>query len=129
MLRRSVFEQVGGMDEAFYPAWFDDVDLCRRLRDTGAQVWFFPGAVFHHRGGVARERLGTREFAVVFYRNLERYVRKHHGPGAAGLVKALVAIGMLLRIAVNLLTGDREALQAHTDVLRGTLTGWGDRRQ
>lgn len=129
MLRRSVFEQVGRMDEAFYPAWFDDVDLCRRLRDAGAQVWFFPGAVFRHRGGVARERLGASEFAAAWYRNMERYVRKHHGGGAAELIKALVVIGMVLRIAIDLLTGDREAFRAHAGVLRGTLTGWENSRQ
>ena len=34
-LRRSVFEALGGFDEAFYPAWFEDVDLARRLADRG----------------------------------------------------------------------------------------------
>src|SRR5262249_47397974 len=28
MVRRSVIEQVGGLDEQFFPAWFEDVDWC-----------------------------------------------------------------------------------------------------
>lgn len=129
MLRRSVFERIGGMDEAFHPAWFEDVDLCRRLREAGAQVWLVPAAVFRHRGGVARERLGTRGFAAAWYRNLERYVRKHHGPGALAMIKALFVIGMILRMGAGLLTGDREGIRAHAGVLRGTMTGWRNSRQ
>jgi GT2 family glycosyltransferase len=124
MLRRSVFERVGGMDEAFYPAWFEDVDLCRRLYEEGAQVWLVPAAVFRHRGGVARERLGKRGFAAAWYRNLERYVAKHHGFTALAVVKVLVVVGMILRRGVGLLTGQREAVRAHAGVLRGTMTGW-----
>jgi N-acetylglucosaminyl-diphospho-decaprenol L-rhamnosyltransferase len=129
MLRRSVFEQIGGMDEVFYPAWFEDVDLCRRLHEKSAQVWLVPAALFRHRGGVARERLGTRGFAAAWYRNLERYVRKHHGSGALAMIKALVVIGMILRMGVGLLAGDREAIRAHAGVLRGTMTGWRNSRQ
>jgi len=124
MLRRSVFERIGGMDEVFHPAWFEDVDLCRRLYEEGAHVWLVPAAVFRHRGGVARGRLGKRGFAVVWYRNLERYVAKHHGSAALAAVKVLVVIGMILRMGVGLLTGQREAVRAHAGVLRGTMTGW-----
>jgi len=129
MLRRSVFERIGGMDEAFYPAWFEDVDLCRRLHEEDAQVWLVPAAVFRHRGGVARERLGARGFAAAWYRNLERYVRKHHGSGALAMVKVLVVIGMILRMGVGLLTRDHEAIRAYAGVLRGTMAGWKNSRQ
>ena len=31
LLRREVMEDVGAFDESFAPAWFEDVDYCRRL--------------------------------------------------------------------------------------------------
>src|SRR5262249_10592861 len=34
-LRRTALAAVGGFDERFYPAWFEDVDLARRLRVQG----------------------------------------------------------------------------------------------
>ena len=124
MLRRSVFERIGGMDEEFHPAWFEDVDLCRRLHGEDAQIWLVPDAVFRHQGGVAREHLGERGFAAAWYRNLERYVGKHHRPAALAVVRGLVVVGMILRMGVGLTTGQREAVRAHAGVLRGTLTGW-----
>src|SRR5262249_34250098 len=32
MFRREVWEDLGGLDEQFYPVWFEDVDFCKRLR-------------------------------------------------------------------------------------------------
>ena len=34
MIRRRAFDEVGGMDEQFFLFW-EDADLCRRLRDAG----------------------------------------------------------------------------------------------
>jgi len=48
LVRRSAWDEVGGMDERFYPAYFEDVDLCLRLRAAGWEVWFEPGAVVRH---------------------------------------------------------------------------------
>ena len=60
MVRGEAFEQLGGMDERFYPAWFEDVDFCLRLHAAGWKVYLVPGAVFRHTGGVSRDRLGAR---------------------------------------------------------------------
>ena len=40
MVRRAALEQLGGLDERFYPAWFEDVDLCRRLKAAGWEIAF-----------------------------------------------------------------------------------------
>ena len=37
MVRREVWEELGGFDESFFPLWFEDVDFCRRIRDRGYQ--------------------------------------------------------------------------------------------
>ncbi len=46
-LRRSVFEDLGGFDEAF-PVNFNDVDLCLRARRSGYEVIYEPSAVLRH---------------------------------------------------------------------------------
>ncbi|HEY3131780.1 MAG TPA: glycosyltransferase, partial [Acidobacteriota bacterium] len=51
LIRRKVFEELGGFDASFYPAWFEDVDLCRRLRDRRIKIFYHPEAVFYHEGG------------------------------------------------------------------------------
>ena len=124
LVRRSAFEAVGGLDEGFFPAWFEDVDFCKRLRDRGWDVYFVPGAVFRHIGGVSMRGLGRARQKRVYYRNLERYMRKHHGRAAAAAVKAMLLTGMGIRVAGSALKADREGVHAFAGVMGGTLSGW-----
>ncbi len=126
MVRREAFEQVGGLDDQFSPAWFEDVDLCKRLRDAGWSIYFVPQAVFRHTGGMSVRTLGRARQKRIYYRNLERYVRKHHGRAAAAAVKVLLVTGMGLRMAASVLRADRAGVHAFAGVLGGTLTGWKD---
>jgi len=124
MVRRSVFQRLGGLDDRYFPAWFEDVDFCRRLRTAGGRIWFCPDAVFRHRGGVARELLGRAAFSQAWQHNLERYVRTHHGRGALLLVKCATAIGMTMRVAACIASRDNEGARAYSAVIRGSLFGW-----
>ena len=47
LVKTSVFDQVGGMDEAFTVA-FNDVDFCLRVRDAGYRVIWTPYAQLYH---------------------------------------------------------------------------------
>lgn len=47
MIRRSVFDEVGGLDEALTVA-FNDVDLCLKVRDKGYRVVYTPHAELYH---------------------------------------------------------------------------------
>ncbi len=50
MVRRDAFEKAGGFDEAF-PLYFEDADLCRRIRLAGGEVWYVPESEMVHLGG------------------------------------------------------------------------------
>lgn len=124
LVRRAAFDAVGGMDEQFTPAWFEDVDLCKRLLDRGWAIYYVPNAIFRHIGGVSVGTLGRVRQKRIYYRNMERYVRKHHGRTGAAAVKALLVTGMGLRVAGSALIWDRDGLYAFAGVLGGTLSGW-----
>lgn len=47
MVRRSVFEQAGGFDEAFGVA-YNDIDLCLRIGKLGKQIIYTPYAQLYH---------------------------------------------------------------------------------
>lgn len=50
LLRRSVFDEVGGFDDRFFPMYCDDVDICWRIRLAGHRVVHVPTApVFHDK--------------------------------------------------------------------------------
>ena len=48
LMRREVYEQVGGLDEAYSPVQFEDIDYCYRARERGWQVFYAPGAEMYH---------------------------------------------------------------------------------
>ena len=97
-IRKSVFQQLGGFNSRFVPAWFEDVDLCARLVGEG-KILFWPDARFRHRGGVSSAALGYGRFLPIFYRNALLYRRLHYGHGGRLLYRPLLAAGMLLRLA------------------------------
>ncbi len=55
MMRRSVFEQVGGFDEAF-AVGFNDTDLCLRLRAAGFHVLYDGHTVLRHHESATRAK-------------------------------------------------------------------------
>jgi len=116
-VRRDAFARVGGFDPRFVPAWWEDVDLCARLRSAG-KIVYFPGAVFEHAGGASMHRLGYDRFLPIYYRNAIAYWRKHRGAAIALLFRALVAAGMVLRVLLlpfrrSMPRPRREALRAY----------------
>jgi GT2 family glycosyltransferase len=51
MVERSVFDRLSGFDPAYAPAYFEDSDLCFRLRRIGLKTLYQPAAtVIHHEG-------------------------------------------------------------------------------
>lgn len=121
-VRREAFTRIGGFDEAFVPAWFEDVDLCARLLPLG-KILYWPASQFTHTGGTAARRLGYDEFLPIYHLNALRYWRKHHGRAAGTAYRTLVAAGMLLRLAVLPFApapaSKRTAARAYARVLRG----------
>ncbi len=78
ILRKEVWEKLGGFDSRFHPAWFEDVDFCKRLSKTHWKILYCPVQALVHRGGLARHRLGYSAFVDIYYRNMLRYFKKHH---------------------------------------------------
>ena len=129
LVRRAAFDEVGGFDAAFFPAWFEDVDFCRRLRARDWRIVIVSEARFTHCGGVARDRLGIGGFSLAYHRNMERYVRKHHGRAALVSIKAATVVGMSMRATWSLLTGRTEAARGYACVIAQSLTPHADCRR
>ena len=53
MTRKSVYDEIGGFDEAFAIS-YNDVDLCLRMRERGYLVVYTPYAVLHHYQSASR---------------------------------------------------------------------------
>ncbi len=51
LIRAAVFDDLGGYDERYSPAWYEDVDLCFRARKAGYTIGWSPDAGIEHLGG------------------------------------------------------------------------------
>ncbi len=78
LLRKKAWSELGGFDESFVPAWFEDVDFCKRLQAGQWEIRWFPDLDFTHRGGVSLGTLKYSDFIYFYYGNLLRYLKKHH---------------------------------------------------
>jgi hypothetical protein len=98
MIRRDAYESIGGFDERFYPAWYEDVDFCFRLKESGWEIYFLSMAKFIHEGGYSAGALGSEKFVNAYYGNQMRYAQKHFGRAGSAAVRASVVAGMLGRM-------------------------------
>lgn len=88
LVRRTVFEQIGGMDEGYF-LHFEDLDLCRRVRDAGHRVVLAGGVkVIHAKGSSSRHR--PVFVAWHKHRSMWRWLRKFD-PSLRHIVRAPLA--------------------------------------
>ena len=98
-VRRRTLEEIGGMDERFF-MYFEDADLCRRVREAGWLVYYLPTIeVLHHSGASS----GDRPRAIWnLHKSAFLYHRKHGPYGPLGLYSLLTLAGLTGRALIKL---------------------------
>jgi GT2 family glycosyltransferase len=75
-IRRETLDEVGLLDERFYPAFYEDVDLCWRARQADWRVSYQPQAVaIHDEASSTRHHWLSRHY--YHYRNRLLFLFKH----------------------------------------------------
>ncbi len=76
IIRREVFEQIGGFDEHIF-MYGEEMDLCWRIREAGREIRFFPQKTIRHLQGKSTDGC----YPQVFSRQLDSfsYVCRKHG--------------------------------------------------
>ncbi len=72
MMRRSIYEEIGGMDPGYEVA-FNDADFCMRIRSKGYHVVFTPFALLTHYESKSRGSENTPEKAERFESEVQRF--------------------------------------------------------
>jgi len=78
MIRKEVFEEVGGFDEENLAIAFNDVDLCLKIRQKGYLIVYTPYAELYHHESLSRGYEDTPEKQARFVREV-RYMREKWG--------------------------------------------------
>ena len=62
VMRRSIFEELGGFSSAYYPAYFEDADFGQRVQQAGYVTRLVSARpVVHHHEGASAERVAIAE--------------------------------------------------------------------
>lgn len=76
LIRRDLFERLGGFDRRYAPAYYEDADLCFGVRSLGYRVVYQPASrLIHYEGATAGTdtRTGFKHFQIV---NHEKFFDK-----------------------------------------------------
>ncbi len=119
LIRRKAWETVGGFDEGFRPVWFEDVDFCLRVRQSGFRIRYEPLALAVHEGGHSVRSVDWGKRQVYWNENQLRYSGLHFTPPGQMVVALSVAAGGALRgVWEALRRGSPDPLHAAGRVLR-----------
>lgn len=77
LLRRKVFESVLGFDLAFDPAYYEDADLCFKIRSLGYDIWYEPGTtVVHHESVTSSDPRHGLKLGNIVDLNRQKFMTK-----------------------------------------------------
>jgi GT2 family glycosyltransferase len=98
LIRREVFESLGGFDEGYW-MYMEDLDLSYRVARSGWLSWYEPAAIVRHQKGgtVGGERSIRLNWA--FHRGMYRFYRRHYAPDRSPAVNAGIYLGIALKLA------------------------------
>lgn len=127
VVRREVYEQIGGFDEGFV-MFSEELDWCRRARDAGWRVVYVGDAEIIHHGGKSTGQV-VAQTHILFQQSKLRYFRKYHGWLVVAVLRLFLQANYLVQLGIEagkwLLghkrTMRRERIAAYWNVLRSGL--------
>lgn len=96
-IRRRPFEAIGGFDESFF-MYFEEVDLCYRLRKAGWQIDFNPAATVVHAGGGSTNQYRA-PMMVQLFKSSKQFYEQHYPVWRTLQFRLVVMALMAVKIA------------------------------
>lgn len=118
MIERDYFERLGRFDEEFAPAYYEDTDLCFRVRADGRRVVYQPASVVTHYEGISSGTdiaTGVKMYQAVnkvaFEMRWRDVLQRDHQPDSTALARAAdpAPKGNVLIIDATIPTPDQDS--------------------
>ncbi len=103
LLRREVYDQIGGLDEGFV-MYSEELDWCKRAKAAGWRVVYLAEAEITHHGGKSSDQVVARRH-ILFQQSKLRYFRKYHGALAAQTLRLFLLLSYGLQLVMESLKG------------------------
>lgn len=75
MLKKSLFDEIGGMDEQFF-LYQEETDWGIRTKEVNKEIVYNPNAIVTHIGGVTTQKNKIKSI-YIFTQSMEKFVKKH----------------------------------------------------
>jgi GT2 family glycosyltransferase len=95
LVRRAAFDDVSGFDPRYFLYW-EDADLCRRLRARGYEIRYVPGATAVHQVGQS-SRTARAASIKAFHESAYLYYTTHVAPGPLNPKRAIARVLLAAR--------------------------------
>ncbi len=102
LLRKSVLEKVGLLDETFF-MYGEDIDLSYRITQGGFKNYYFPETTIIHYKGESTKK-GSVNYVRVFYKAMIIFAKKHFSEGKARAFSLLINIAIYFRATLAILS-------------------------
>jgi GT2 family glycosyltransferase len=73
-IKKDIFEKIGGFDENFF-MYFEDMDLCKKVKNTKRKILYYPKFEVNHIGGQSYQEKKIQK--EDYYKSQEFYFKKH----------------------------------------------------
>lgn len=107
MIRRTVIEQIGVLDEGYF-MYSEETDWCFRVRKAGWDICYLPNATIVHLGGQSSKKASARMKAEL-YRSKIRFYTKHYGRRQAHALSLALRVALSGKALFERLSGRAEA--------------------
>jgi GT2 family glycosyltransferase len=98
LLRRATLDAIGRFDTGFF-LYYEDVDLCYRLRGTSWRTAMEPACEAIHHAGERDARYGEAKL-LWYHRSLVGFFRKHYPREALTTLRRILMLRSVLRLGV-----------------------------
>jgi N-acetylglucosaminyl-diphospho-decaprenol L-rhamnosyltransferase len=98
ILRRTMLEEIGLLDEGLY-TYFDDIDLCLRALRAGWETWYVPESRIVHLEGASTgvTKTAAKRRPAYWFQARRRFFLKSYGPLYTAASDATYIAGLALR--------------------------------
>ena len=101
LMRKSVLDTIGGLDESFF-MYGEDIDLSYRIVKAGYKNYYFADSTIIHYKGESTKK-GSLNYVKVFYGAMMIFARKHFKGQKATLFIALMQLAVWFRASLTVL--------------------------
>jgi GT2 family glycosyltransferase len=98
--RRELLSSIGFLDEGYH-LWFEEVDFCKRVQNTGLRIRYDASVSCHDFVGKGFAKMKHGEKQVIFTASMQRYFWKWHSWWQAALIALVRPFGIAVAYAAD----------------------------